>query len=363
MLSLAEPSAANPPAVADGWTQRVAPEVSGVLLRVLADVALQYGVAPATLFQAQASRFTVCEPLEVRVPLDEFRALLQRAVALTGDPALGLHCGLRSSESAFDLIAPLVAHVPTLRHAIREASQFQALAFGGAFLHFNERAGVACLRLEFPRAQDAADVCIAEFLAAGLVRMLRGFGSTRSDLHAVRFEHRRPPYHRAYSAAFEGAERFSTPFTGIEFSAHLLDRPHLHCNPTLQALVHAQAEQRLARIAAPASLVRRVQMYLLNQPAARVPDMTVAARELKLSVRSLRRRLTEEGHSYRQLTQQLQRERACALLRNPELTLQAAAGALGFADAAAFHRAFKRWTGVTACEYRNAHGAPRETDG
>jgi AraC-like DNA-binding protein len=48
----------------------------------------------------------------------------------------------------------------------------------------------------------------------------------------------------------------------------------------------------------------------------------------------------------------MQRERACALLRNHDHSLQEVAAALGFADAAAFHRAFKRWTGLTAAEYR-----------
>jgi AraC-like DNA-binding protein len=325
-----------------------------VLLRVLAEVAMQSGVTPAALFQAQANRFMACEPFDVRVPLSEYRALFSRAIALTGDPALGLRCALGSSESAFDLMAPLLAHVPTLRAAIREASQFQALAFDGAYLHFSEAAGVARLRLEFPRSSDPADRSIAEFLTAGVMRMLRAFGCARGELHAARFEHKRPSYHQAYAAAFQGAERFSEAFTGLEFAARLLDRPHIHCNPTLQNLVHAQAEQRLARLSRPAGLVNRLQMYLLNQPAACVPEMTAAARELGVSVRSLRRRLAEEGQSYRALTQEIQSERACSLLRNPDVTLQDVAHALGFTDAAAFHRAFKRWTGFTACEYRRS---------
>ena len=82
--------------------------------------------------------------------------------------------------------------------------------------------------------------------------------------------------------------------------------------------------------------------------------MALVSRELGLSVRSLRRRLLEEGTSYRELTQTLQYESACSMLRNPELTLQAIAHALGFADCSTFHRAFMRWSGSTPGAYREA---------
>lgn len=335
--------------------QHEAETVSGVLLRALADVVVQHGVAPEALFQSDTHAFMTTEPVELRVPLSKYRRLIERAISLTGEPAIGLRAGLYASESAFDLLAPLVAHVPTLRDGVREIRQVQSLFLGGVYLHLTENAGVACLRWEFPRAHGPSDRSLAEFLTAGIMRMLRAFGCARGEFYAARFEHRTPAYHNVYSTIFQGKERFSDELTGLEFAACLLDRPHLHSNPVLQALIRAEVQQRIARVARPASLVDRLRAYLRNQPAARVPDMSVAARDLGVSVRSLRRRLSEEALSYRVLTQELQRDQACAMLRNADFTLQGVAHALGFADAASFHRAFKRWTGLTACEYRGAN--------
>ena len=211
------------------------------------------------------------------------------------------------------------------------------------------------MRCEFPRSHEPTDWSLAEFLTAGLTRMLRGFRCSQSDFYSASFEHKRPGYHHAYAEAFQGKERFSQEFTGVEFAAHLLDRRHLHANPALQTLVRTQAEQRLGRLSRPASAIDRLRMYLLSEPAARVPAMAVAARRLGVSVRTLRRRLAEAGHSYRALTQETQGERACMMLRNPDFTVQTVACALGFNNPAAFHRAFKRWTGRTACDYRNGH--------
>jgi AraC-like DNA-binding protein len=339
---------------ADDGAPHAVPEVSGVLLRALADVVVQVGIAPSAVFQGDEALLATCEPTDFRVPLPTYRALLARAIALTGDPALGLRCALQASESAFDLLAPLVAHVPTLRHAIQETKQFQALAFDGVTLHLTERTGVARVCCDFPRSHEPTDQSVAEFLTAGLTRMVRGFGCSPSEFHLASFEHKRPSYYQVYAEAFEGKERFSQTFTGVEFAAHLLDRRHLHANPVLQTVVHRQAEQRLERLARPAGTLDRLRMYLLSQPAARVPTLSGAARQLGVSPRTLRRRLAEAGQTYRALTQHMQGERACILLRNPELTLQDVAGALGFTDTTAFYRAFKRWTGRTALDYRNA---------
>ena len=107
---------------------------------------------------------------------------------------------------------------------------------------------MARIRYDFPRSHEPTDQSLAEFFAAGLTRMLRGFGCSQGDFYSASFEHDRPGYPRAYAEAFGGKERFSQPFTGVEFAAGLLDRRHLHANPELQTLVHRQAEERLGRL-------------------------------------------------------------------------------------------------------------------
>jgi AraC-like DNA-binding protein len=97
-----------------------------------------------------------------------------------------------------------------------------------------------------------------------------------------------------------------------------------------------------------------VNALINSRPASKLPDMVVAARELGMSVRSLRRHLTHEGTTYRELTQNKLHGIACSLLRNPQVSLQTIAFELGFSDATAFHRAFRRWAEVTPADYRSA---------
>jgi AraC-like DNA-binding protein len=223
-----------------------------------------------------------------------------------------------------------------LRHAIELVVLFHPLLLDETRVQLCEHMGSARLRCEFPVSDSAADRSMAELITAGLVRTLRAFGCRRSEIHAVCFEHHRPVHHQAYSHAFSGAERFAQAFTGVEFSARALDRPNIHRHPELSALLRVQAERSLQRLGQPQNCMSR------------------AARELALSVRSLRRHLLDEGTSFRTLAQSLLRELACTMLRDPNLTLQTIAFALGFTGATAFHRAFKRLTGVTPAEYREA---------
>jgi AraC-like DNA-binding protein len=80
--------------------------------------------------------------------------------------------------------------------------------------------------------------------------------------------------------------------------------------------------------------------------------MEEAARHLGISVRSLRRRLTEEGVSYRGLVASVLQRAAQEFLQDRQASVDEAARATGYSETTAFHRAFKRWTGVTLKEFR-----------
>jgi AraC-like DNA-binding protein len=81
--------------------------------------------------------------------------------------------------------------------------------------------------------------------------------------------------------------------------------------------------------------------------------MDATARDLGMSARSLRRRLSEERAVYADLVEEARANCAKRMLTDPHASVQEAAYAMGFASPTAFARAFKRWTGVSPSAYRS----------
>ncbi len=287
-----------------------------------------------------------------RFDVHEFAKIQTRALDLTRDEALGLHLAEQVQEASFDLVAHLVAHSPTLRDALEQCLQFQRLAIDDAQLIMREKGSVVTIEYQFARFMERSDRMHAEFVVAGLMRMLRTLPGPASVAHAALFEHARPAHHREYARVFGGVERFEQAATGITFDRNLLDRPQLNQHPELYLVLRAEAERALERMTEGLGAADQLRRYLLARPPSRIPDPSTAARDLGMSERSLRRRLAAESTSYRDLVRAILETHADHMLRDPKRSIQETANALGFADAASFHRAFKRWTGRTPKEYR-----------
>jgi AraC-like DNA-binding protein len=75
-----------------------------------------------------------------------------------------------------------------------------------------------------------------------------------------------------------------------------------------------------------------------------------------MSAPTLRRRLKREGTTFQQLKDEARCDAAKLCLARPELSINEVASELGFTDPSAFHRSFKKWTGLTPGQYRSAQG-------
>ena len=121
----------------------------------------------------------------------------------------------------------------------------------------------------------------------------------------------------------------------------------------LPAVVLIVAVCALTAQALRAGHVREALLHNLAQPMT----LDTVSRRLKIPIRTLRRRLQQEGTSYRKLADELRTEIAIKYLRDTAMTVEDIASSLGFSDAASFRYAFRRWTNATPGKFRRDTGS------
>ncbi|MEY4510250.1 MAG: hypothetical protein RLZZ450_2372, partial [Pseudomonadota bacterium] len=162
--------------------------------------------------------------------------------------------------------------------------------------------------------------------------------------YGVYFSHAEPSHRAEYRRIFGGSERFGHDFTGLEFDRAWLDRAPLHRSAELYEALLPHAERALERVTGGSNLPLRVQHQIASSHTIQKATMHTVAQGLGMSVRSLRRRLLDEGTSFNALAGGALGDVAKRLLESPDGTIQQTTYAMGFANPPAFHRAFKRWT-------------------
>jgi AraC-like DNA-binding protein len=289
---------------------------------------------------------------DTRLAVEEYDRLVELAIEISGDQALGLHMAEGANATTYSLVAHLMSYATTMRAAIQSYLRYHRLLTDRSAYRLTEQGPRATLVFEVPLGTHVCQRFHAELTLAGLFRMVQYFGGgTGSEL--VSFEHSRPDHAAEYARLFQGRERFEQPASGVTFDAELLDRPQVHADPSFHAALEAHAQERVSQLVGQTSYRDRVLQHLLERGTLEEPqEMITTARALGVSVRTLRRRLENEGATYGALSKEALAYRAQRLVADANRTIDETAYMLGFSDRSAFHRAFKRWTGMTPNEYR-----------
>ncbi len=102
------------------------------------------------------------------------------------------------------------------------------------------------------------------------------------------------------------------------------------------------------------SLAVRMRAYLLTQVDQPI-SAEDAAQHFHMSVRTLRRRLTDLGMSFNDIRLQVRMDAATRYLKASNLSIARISGGVGYSDQASFTRAFQKWGGETPDVVRKKH--------
>jgi len=317
--------------------------LSAKIVARLIEQAAQRGVDAKTL--RELHRVTGLSPLQgeagERVSIDGYFQLWAALARSTRDPALAIELAQAITVEDYQLLGFVVMTSPTGHDAARNLCAYlPLLTEGGTWtLDADDDTVVARWRRSVP-ASGVAN----EFAVAQLVNILRQLRRGPLAPARVTFRHARPAVTAAHERFFACPVEWDAPADSVVLEARALGFAPALANARLHAYLRAQADDALARRRAPASLVERIRDVVAAELPSGLPPVSRVARRLSISERSLRRTLSREHQSFRQIVDGVRKDRATELLAAGRSVAEAAA-LLGFSDPSAFSRAFKRWCG------------------
>lgn len=337
------------------------PTLPAVHVHYLSELVARWNVEPQELVAGLDVDLAALADPAARLPLSRVEALIERARTLTREPGLGFYLGLKMRISAHGYLGFAAMSAGTLREAVELAARYAPTRTTALALRLHEAGGSASLVIEERTPLGRARDVLIFGLAVGLWQL--GCALTGRPLTGgldVAFPE--PDYFQRFAHATPGPVRFGQPLHQLLLDPGVLDLPLTMADPVALRLARESCERELDALGSREQLVERTRALLAEPlPASGVPEQPASfrtieevAKKLHVSVRTLKRRLAEEGTAYSELLDAERRERALLLMRSGDLTLAEIADRLGYSDAANFTRAFRRWTGVSPRAFRRS---------
>lgn len=314
------------------------------------------GVPPPDLLCAAALDPARLVDPDAYLQRSEEMRLWDAAVRLTGDQDFGLHLAewvTRFPFDHFDVLAFAVRSSPTLGEHFRLAARYVRLIHEGIYLSVEEEGDAARLVHGHSPEQIGPRHPVEGMLA---LTLLHGRLAVGEELvpRMVCFAHARPDRVSEQERVFRAPLRYGCPRNELVLDRALLDRPQRHAEPRLLAILDRQLGALLSELPEIGRFQDMVKRRMMDELPEREPVIAAIAVKLHMSARSLQRRLESEGTSFTEVLSELRHERALHYLKDPRISIGEVAFLLGFLDVTAFHRAFKRWTGITPAEHRRS---------
>ena len=141
--------------------------------------------------------------------------------------------------------------------------------------------------------------------------------------------------------------------------------PVIQTTQTIKPFLRDAPGNFIVKYRNPGSLAARVRKMLRALPMASWPAADQIALRLHVAEATMRRHLKQEGYTYQSIKDDLRRDIAIAELQDSRRSIAEIATRVGFAEPSAFHRAFRKWTGMRPTDYRLAQAdltRPPESD-
>jgi AraC-like DNA-binding protein len=290
----------------------------------------------------------------LRLSINQILGFYEQAMDMALQPEFAIEAGLRFHLTTYGMYGFAILSSSNLRQALSFAMLYHRLASPLVQARLTENGSVVAWLfrpLPHPRMVGRLYEFIVQLHIAVFLSLLHDVAGDEIAPQFVSMTFNPPDEAIRRLKDFGEVEIVKGDENGVYFQAGSLDHLNRMGSPAVNRMLIEICDVELDQLEKRAGLSGRVRELLIMN-AGRPMGMKVVADRLGLSIRSLRRRLTEEKTSLSELQDELRFQLAIGLLRDTELSLEDISIALGFSEAASLRRAFRRWTGFSPSDYR-----------
>jgi AraC-like DNA-binding protein len=278
--------------------------------------------------------------------------LVKHCVESTGCQHFGLLVGQAGGLQSLGLMGLLVKYSPDVGAALRSLVRYLHLHVRGAATTLTLEAETVMLSYEIHVPGVEANDQVADGALALMFNIMRALCGPEWRPDEVRFAHREPVDVAPFRRFFRVPLRFDAEENALVFSADWFGHALPGSDPQLRRLLQKQIDA--LEVEHGDDFPERVRKVLHSSIVTGHTRADQVAAIFSIHARTLNRRLDEFGIGFRELLDEVRFGIARQMLENSAMDVAQITAMLDYADASAFTRAFRRWSGTTPARWRSA---------
>lgn len=329
--------------------------VAAGLARSLTRFAVSKGADQETLLARAGIALDDLQDQDSRIPFDRYVKLMRSAAELTNDPAFALHLGEVPDFAEVSIVGLIMLSTETMLDAFIQLNRFIGLVIETdcesdrfKLEHDDKVVWLIDMRRNPDDFVELTESAFSRLVVGG-----RRIGPA-TLIKEVHVTHAAPAYSAEYDRVFQVPVKFEASKNALA-----LDHAWLTAKVALQpryafGILSEHAEKLLKNLQDSKTTRGRVESLLMPLLHTGDVSMDKIAETMAISRQTLFRKLKDEGSTFEKVLDDLRHKLALHYLNGKKVSISETAYLVGFSEAAAFSRAFKRWTGKSPSEMRKS---------
>ncbi len=286
---------------------------------------------------------------KVRISVSAYAQLWTEIANVMDDEFFGMDSH-PMRRGCYKLLSKMVMHAGTLRDAIEQILQYLNFVlddFSSKLIIDENYAYIVITN----KLQNKRMFCYATYIML-IHSLICWLADQRITLNQIQLKCEPPIDDQDYRVRFCEKITYQADENYLQFDANYLNIHIKRDSKSWAEFIKNSPENLLLRFKNPLALSSIIRKQLLSISPNKWVELSELTQQLNISEATFQRRLKSEGMSYQQLKNDIRRDIAIELLSKSADSLQDISDQLNFQDVSAFHRAFKKWTGVSPGAYR-----------